>query len=481
MIKATIQRTPYCTEMTFPCKESQLSKWLDELRMNPEHLCPAATITQIEPAELSILEDCEVSLDALNYLAKRMDGMSSGERKQFFAALTCEELDIGWGLKDIINLTFNLEHYTLIEDTSDLEKAGLTHMFNIRGGIPTSELENREWLVEEGRKLLDSGRGIQTEYGLLFVNEENPFRNVFNGSAFPAYYYDSNATASIMISFGEETELVELPDEDIAIKKALARLGADSIEDCDIEVDAPGDIPDKLWEKIRSVESTKDVFGLNSLLKSDEIREMLKPESLFNKEVSRVLCKNGFTVSENSGCINVYSDGVIQAKIFDSETISAPRNDSGEAYFKIKDIARTVGEYCSAYEKAPVLKAEGLPENYRCLSEFNGTVLAAKNSEYGFEFVTWDRTFDGEGVTQGNYYTEYVAAKENFATRSGLIDKDKLFSDEQLERLRCCVKFALENDENMSLPYQKDLESLKERIDEIAPEQQQSNSPEMSM
>jgi len=81
MIKATIQRTPYCTEMTFPCKESQLSAWLDKLRMNPEHLCPAATITQIEPAR-SILEDCEVSLDALNYLAKRMDSMSIEEQNQ---------------------------------------------------------------------------------------------------------------------------------------------------------------------------------------------------------------------------------------------------------------------------------------------------------------------------------------------------------------------------------------------------------------
>ena len=30
----------------------------------------------------------------------------------------------------------------------------------------------------------------QKRYGLLFVNEENPFRNVFNGNAFPAYYYD---------------------------------------------------------------------------------------------------------------------------------------------------------------------------------------------------------------------------------------------------------------------------------------------------
>ena len=65
MIKATIQRSPYCTEMTFPCTETQLSTWLDELRMNPEHLCPAATITQIEPAELSILEDREVSLISL--------------------------------------------------------------------------------------------------------------------------------------------------------------------------------------------------------------------------------------------------------------------------------------------------------------------------------------------------------------------------------------------------------------------------------
>ena len=44
MIKATIQRSPYVTEMAFPCKESQLSKWLDELRMDPEHLCPAATV-----------------------------------------------------------------------------------------------------------------------------------------------------------------------------------------------------------------------------------------------------------------------------------------------------------------------------------------------------------------------------------------------------------------------------------------------------
>ena len=140
---------------------------------------------QIEPTELSVLEDCEVSLDALNYLAKRMDGMDAREVNQFFAVLTCDELEIGWGFKNIINLTFNLNRFTLIEDSSDIEKVGRTHMLNIRGGIACSELENKEWLVEEGRKLLDSGKGIQTEYGLLFVNYEVEFSEIFNGATFP--------------------------------------------------------------------------------------------------------------------------------------------------------------------------------------------------------------------------------------------------------------------------------------------------------
>ena len=96
MIKATIQNSPYCTEMAFPCTETELLKKLGELGFDKEHLAPAGTVIDIEPAELSMLMDCEVSLDALNYLGKRMDGMSKAECNQFFAALTCKELDIGY-------------------------------------------------------------------------------------------------------------------------------------------------------------------------------------------------------------------------------------------------------------------------------------------------------------------------------------------------------------------------------------------------
>ena len=482
MIKAMIQNSSYCTEIRFPCSETELSKKLGELGMNPAHLSPMATVIEIEPSELSVLEDCDVSLDALNYLGKRLDGLDKLEMKQFLAALSCDEADIGYGLKNIINLTDNLARYTLIEDTDDLERVGLIHMLNVRGVLSESEYTNSEWLIAEGMKLLESGKGIDTEYGKLFINEDIPFEEIFNGTTFPPYINDPNAFVMIEIGYGGLFEYAEMPCEDIAIKKALCRLGADDILDCKIEVDSSRDISDEQWEKICEVEKTKDVFGLNKLLKTEDVHiKQEKPVSLFNKEVARVLEQNDFTVSESSGYISVFSDGKEAAKIFDNGMISAPDNTSNDAYFEIKKIVGAVSEYCSAYEKAAPLKAEGLSGNYRCLSEFNCTVLAAKyNNEYGFEFVTWDRTINGKAVCQGKYFEDYAAAKENFATRSGLVDKDKLFSTEELEQLRKCVNFTVRHNDDLKFDDCEFLEKLNEKISENLPESSQNIELEMS-
>ena len=482
MIKATIQNSPYRTEIRFPCSEVELSKKLGELGMNPEHLAPMATVIGIEPTELSMLKDCEVSLDALNYLGKRLDGMDKLERKQFLAVLSCDEADIGYGLKNIINLTYNLARYTLIEDTDDLKRIGRIHMLNVRGALSESEYNNSEWLAEEGMKLLESGTGIDTEYGKLYINEDVPFEEIFNGTTFSAYYCEPNSVAGVEIGYDSLIEFVEIPCEDITIKKALCRLGADGLKDCKILVDSTRDITDEWSERISEVEKTKDLFGLNKLLKTEDV--LLKQEqtvSIFNKEVSRVLNDNNFTVSENKDCLTVFSDGKEAARIFDNGMISAPDGTSGDAYFEIKKIAGTVSEYCSAYEKAAPLKAEGLSENYRCLSEFNGTVLAAKHTEYGFEFVTWDRTYDGKAVCQGNYHNNYMAAKEDFAVRSGLIDKDKLFGTEELERIGKCVDFTMRHNGDLNFDDCEYLKKLNEKISESLPEQQQSAAPEMSM
>ena len=112
-----------------------------------------------------------------------------------------------------------------------------------------------------------------------------------------------------------------------------------------------------------------------------------------------------------------------------------------DALYRVEDIAAKTLEYMTAMEFAPQLKASGLDGDYRILADFGGTVLAGTPSKYGVQFVTWDWDYDRTGVVHGHYFMEnYDAAKQDFATRSGLIQKEQLFSPEQLtEIFRCCA------------------------------------------
>ena len=485
MIKATIQNSPYCTEIRFPCSETELSKKLEEIKINPEYLAPVATVIGIEPAELSMLEDCDVSLDALNFLGKRMDGMSKGERNQFLAVLSCPEIGDGWGLKNIINLTYNLERFTLIEDTDDLERVGRTQILNVRGYLSESESNDHEWLVEEGMKLLESGSGIDTEYGKLYINEDVPFAEIFDGTTFPTYYCEPNSIAGIEIGYGDLMELVELPCEDITIKKALCRLGTDSLKDCKITVDSTRDITDEWSEKISDVEKTKDLFGLNNQLKTEDIRIMNKPESLFHKELARKLSEDGYIFSFENDEFSVTLNTGESVRIQDDDflyTNSAFSDKGREEFFKLSSVVRGVYECCDIFENAEPLKTQGLRDNYRQLSEFNGVVLAAKHTEYGFEFVTWLRSEDGKHVCNGNYFSDVDKAKENFAIRAELVDKDRLFGVKELERLGNCVEFTMQNCGDLNFDDCEHLKKLNEKISESLPEQPNSDpEPKMSM
>ena len=432
MIKATIGNGSRYANMRFPCSETELSKKLGELGMNTEHLAPIGTVTEIEPSEMSVLKGREVSLDALNYLGKRMDGMDKRERKQFLAALSCGEFGADYGLRDMINLTYNLARYTLIEDTEDLACIGRTHMLNIRGGLSEAEYNDSEWLAEEGLKLLESGSGIDTKYGKIYVNKDVPFEQLYNGTTFPAYWCESNSVAGVNIGYGSLTEFVELPCEDISIRKALCRLGADSLNDCSIEVDDVQNVCDECTESIRGVEKTKDLFGLNDTLKTRSMKiSAYSPESIFSNEVARRLSENRFTVSKDDDFIKVLTNDGFEVKVLGNGLLEIPADCPFGSYSQIEKIAGETAEYCAAYENAAPLQVNSLSEKYRCLAEFNNTILAAKFlNEYGFEFVTWERSYDGKSVFYGNYYGDYTAAKENFAVRSGLVNEDRIVKND---------------------------------------------------
>ncbi len=70
---------------------------------------------------LKILVDKNVNIDELNYLMKRLDSFDSREMEKFYAAAFGERLE---RIDDLINLTFNIHCYSLVNNFSDLDKLG---------------------------------------------------------------------------------------------------------------------------------------------------------------------------------------------------------------------------------------------------------------------------------------------------------------------------------------------------------------------
>lgn len=134
-------------------------------------------------------------------------------------------------------------------------------------------------------------------------------------------------------------------------------------------------------------------------------------------------------------------------------------------------IVCTTAEYIRQMEQAPPLKVSGLEDSYKVLADFNGTVLAGTHSKYGVQFVTWDWDYDHKGVCLGHYFTgNYDGAKQDFATRSGLIPEQRLFKDEQLiEIYRCCAD-TLDAGFDLTYKQEKCIKSVQEQIENGMPD-----------
>ena len=137
-----------------------------------------------------------------------------------------------------------------------------------------------------------------------------------------------------------------------------------------------------------------------------------------------------------------------------------------------------VKEYLRIMERAPTLKAIDLGEDYKILAEFDDIVLAGRMSKNGARFVTWEYDFDRCGVHTGHYFMQnYEGAKQDFAARAGLVNHQRLFSDEQLAVIRNAGEFALEDDTTLSYAEEKQLQSVQEQIGQLLPEPAREQQP----
>ena len=224
MITLTIWHSPMRTALTLPMSDEKLQQeMINAFGDTPQR----ATVADISPQALAMLDGKEVDMDELNFLAKSMARFNKDEMSQFKAAVQVEQPT---DLKALINLSFNLERYTLVQNTADLAAIGKRHLLNKQGGLTESEVESIDF-EQIGRYLLSSGQGVPTANGLVFRNSEVPYHEVYDGTTFPYYDYRGDAIAVAQLEYDGKTEYLYLPEDEVAIEKAVQRLGAPSSED----------------------------------------------------------------------------------------------------------------------------------------------------------------------------------------------------------------------------------------------------------
>lgn len=120
-------------------------------------------------------------------------------------------------------------------------------------------------------------------------------------------------------------------------------------------------------------------------------------------------------------------------------------DDWKAALENMKEQAAKIREYVRMYETAPPM---GIPDvsKYRRMAEYGDTVLAGMYSEqHGFMFTTWRESADKTSVTHSNYSPNFDSVKESFITRSGLLDRNRLFTEDEAANLYRCIAYAQDN------------------------------------
>ncbi len=189
------------------------------------------------------------------------------------------------------------------------------------------------------------------------------------------------------------------------------------------------------------------------------------------KEFIRRLQAEGYEPKlDEHGAGNVY-DGEQSIHMMEDGEIRYKREYNALA-MNIKKIRDEVDEYMTAYLAAAPDAAHIEDNNKldtRTLLLFNQTELAGRQSPNGaVDFVTWQHDRNGEREI-GHYITDYAEAKQDFAVRAGLIDRDRLFTETELTVIRSNLSdyLTIDGGENITLEVEARIKNLIDKIDNV--------------
>lgn len=200
-------------------------------------------------------------------------------------------------------------------------------------------------------------------------------------------------------------------------------------------------------------------------------------KTYFN-ELSRVLAENDIQSGEvEHGMLPILLDGRATCRVQATGLVCITPDDLDTAeardlYHKVAPFSEMVYEYTSLLKRAPLVQSDSGNHSYHLLAEYNGVILAGKEQEdYGCRFITWRRDSSGTGFVGGNDFgNHYAAAKQDFAIRSGLIEKGRQFTDEQLTELYRCTQDVLDGCYEITDAQREVIASAAEQIEYAVPD-----------
>lgn len=186
--------------------------------------------------------------------------------------------------------------------------------------------------------------------------------------------------------------------------------------------------------------------------------------NIFEKEIIRGVkeldCKAIYR--EENGSISVTYDDVHIAEIKGGKITGKAllAEEEHEKYLHFKRLHTNVSNYCTAYENGEPINDPNFSDGYRIIYRVGNAKMAARyDRKSGFEFVVWS---DDESP---DFFVSYDKAREKFAILSGLVDRERIFDDEELEALYYCVYVISEMNDTLNEDMTELLKNLAKKLD----------------
>ena len=187
-----------------------------------EDIVPVCCISEVwdEPSYFGFLKGQTVSMDELNFLARRLDGMTEYEKR--VVGVYSSETGIR-EVKQLINLTYSLQGLSLLTDLTDGNRVGLRLYLDRHLAI--SEEKSKMDFNAYAQKIFSEGKCKFLPHGIL-VDQGFQMEEVYNGKTFPEYIDRPDETVSVLSLENEagDKEYLYLPTDISAMDKVKKRL-----------------------------------------------------------------------------------------------------------------------------------------------------------------------------------------------------------------------------------------------------------------